>query len=230
MYVILVNNDNTLSAPKKERIVQRSKLFDNFWILVPQYYKGHDMSNCTVLLEFLKPISKEYKTEILVLSDEKYKDHLKYVLPIDTEFTKESGTLELTLTFIYVDIDADGNPVQRVRKTAPPIKVEIVPVSKWSDVIPDSALSALDQRIIKTDAQIKALNDLNNIMYLTKADNLKYNEENNELQLMAGNREIGNKITLKNNSTIDKDGVPVVDFSTVPDFDLDSDDSDIIEF
>lgn len=234
MYVILVNNDNTLSAPKKERIVQRSKLFDNFWILVPQDYNEHDMSNCTVLLEYLKPISKDYKTEILVLSKEKYKDHLKYVLPIDTEFTKESGTLELTLTFIYVDIDADGNPIQRVRKTAPPLKVEIVPVSKWSDVIPDSALSAIDQRIIKTDAQIKALNDLNNIMYLTKADNLKYNEENNELQLMAGNMEIGDKVILKNNSTIDKDGVPIVDFSTTSDTDIDtdidSDDSNVIEF
>lgn len=233
MYVILVNDDNTLSAPKKDRIVQRSKLFDKFWFLTAPYYKGYDMSVCTVLMEYLTPISREYKTEILRLADTRYEEYLKYILPIDTEFTKEAGTLELKLTFIYVGIDADGKPIQRVRKTAPAIKVEIVPIEAWSNIIPDSALSAVDQRIIKVDAQIKALQDMNEQIIVGKADNLKYDETNQQLQLMADGKEIGDTVTLKTECSIE-DGVPIVIFGDSRDDDSGFDDkesiSNVVEF
>lgn len=212
MYVILINDDNTFSATKKQRIVQRSKLVDTFWFLVKPDYNGHDMSTSTVLLEYLKPESKEYKTEILVLSDDMYKDHLKYVLPIDTEFTKEAGTISLQLSFVYVDIDADGNPIQRVRKIAPAIRVKIVAIEAWSDIIPDDALNVIDQKIIEVDSRIKALNDMNEIMDNTKADNLSY--EDNKLQLLANGEKIGDAITIAPcDEDHDEDGVPVVDFN-----------------
>lgn len=216
MYVVLINKDNSLSAPKKQRIIQRSKLVDTLWFLVEPMYNGHNMANATVLLEYLKPISKKYCTEILVLSGDRYKDHLKYTLPVDTEFTDEHGSVELQLTFIYVDIDADGKPIQKVRKTAPSIKIEVVPVSAWSDIIPDSALSVIDQRIIKTDAQIKALNDMNEVMNNTKADNLVYDGE--KLQLTANGNKIGNSVDITSSGEAIKDGVPVVDFSNITDF------------
>ena len=85
MYIILVNEDNTLSASQKQRIIQRSKLVDDLWFLVNPTYNGHDLTDSTVLLEYLKPVSREYKTETLVLSEDRYKDNLKYVLPFDTE-------------------------------------------------------------------------------------------------------------------------------------------------
>lgn len=234
MYTILVNPDNTLYASKKERIIQRSKLFDNFCFLVAPYHNGYDMSGCTVLLEYIKPISKKYKSEILVLSEERYEEYLKYILPIDTEFTEESGSIELQLSFIYVDIDADGNEIQRVRKTAPTIKVEIVPISAWSDIIPDEALSAIDQRIIKTQAQIKELGCYAEFIAENKADNIKYDSKTNELQLLSGNKEIGDKVVL---DTIDeddlKDGIPVVDFSSKSDGvtdDPSDEENNVIEF
>lgn len=217
MYVILVNDDNTLSAPKKQRIIQRSKLVDTLYFLVKPIYNEYDMSTSTVLLEYLKPTSKEFKTEILMLSEEKYEDHLKYVLPVDTEFTNESGSIELQLSFIYVGIDVDGNIIQRVRKTAPSLKVEIVPLNAWSDIIPDSALSALDQKIIEVDLRIKALNDMNNTFNDTKADNLIYDGE--KLQLVANGNKIGNTVDIKSyDEDYIKDGVPVVDFSNSTDF------------
>ena len=211
MYVILINDDNSLSAPKKQRIIQRSKLVDDLYFLVKPMYNGYDMSTSTVLLEYLKPTSKKYKTEILVLAEDKYEDHLKYVLPVDTEFTDEAGSLKLQVSFIYVDIDADGNPIQRVRKTAPELKVEIVPISAWSDIIPDSALSALDQRIIKMDTQIKAINDMNNTINDTKADDIIY--ENNKLQLIANGNKIGNAVDITSCDDNLEEGVPVVDFN-----------------
>lgn len=235
MYAILVNGDNSLSAPKKERIIQRSKMFDTFWFLVHPYHQGYDMAKCTVVLEYLKPTSRQYKSEILVLSEDRYEEYLKYTLPIDTEFTSEAGSLELQLSFIYVNIDADGKQIQRVRKTAPTLKVEIVPISAWSDIIPDGALSALDQRIIAMDAQIKALDDMGAILNDIKADNLIY--ENDKLQLTANGKKIGNSVEIKSShDNCAEDGVPVVDFSkctdiVTPDDSINSDDMDnVVEF
>lgn len=232
MYVILINDDNTMSATKKQRIIQRSKLVDDLWFLVKPMYNGHDMSNCTVLLEYLKPVSKKYKTEILVLSKDMYEDHLKYVLPVDTEFTDEAGSLRLQITFVYVDIDADGKVIQKTRKISPELKVEIIPISAWSDIVPDEALSAIDQRIIKIDAQIKAIEDMSVIYDENKADNIIL--EDDVLQLVSNGKRIGDSVKLNTcdcDETLEE-GVPVVDFNdstdfVTPDDSVDSDDKNL---
>lgn len=213
MYVILVNNDHTLIATQKERIMQRSKLIDNLWFLVPVNYKKHNMSDFTVLLEYVLPVSRKYRSEILVASNELYNDHLIYRLPLDTNMTVEAGDIELTLSFLSVELDDTGNSVQRSRKTDS-IKIHIYPITAWSDIIPDSALTALDQRIIKTDAQIKALADMS-LAASNKADDIKYNDETNELQLMSNGKEIGTKVMLQCKNDSIKDGIPAVDFSDI---------------
>ena len=148
-YIIIVENDNSLYGSQKRRIMQREKLVNTLCFLAPQYYNGYDMSQCTVMMRYLLPISKEFKTEILRLSNEKYKDeYLKYILPVDTCLTKEFGEIELNLTFTMLDVDDNGNVVQRVRKTDNHL-LKITPVPDWDSVIPDEALSALDERIIK---------------------------------------------------------------------------------
>lgn len=232
MYVILVNDDNTLYGSHKERIMQRSKLVDNLTFVVnPIYRNMYDMAHASVMLEYVLPISRRYDTINLVLSNERYGDgYLQYKLPFDTNLTSEAGKLELQLTFAYVELDENGNGIQRVRKTSP-TTIEIVPISAWSDIIPDSALSALDQRLIKTDAQIRAIDEMNQIIANTKADNIKYNEDTNELQLLSGNNEIGNKVTLKTGGESLEDGVPVVDFNTVSGDDTSVEEEDnVVEF
>lgn len=211
MYVIKANSDNTLTAPVKQRIIQRSKLVDDMIFLVAPTYNGYDMADCTVVLEYVKPVSNEYKTEILVLSNERYKEYLKYILPVDTEFTKEAGSLKIQLSFIHADIDADGNHVQRVRKTSPALKVEVIPVEEWFNVIPDSALSAVDQRILKTDAQLKMMADLVGAMSDNMVDDLKYNEEDETLQLQSGGYGVGSKVSVRD---MLEDGTPVVDLDS----------------
>lgn len=214
-YVIIVEDDNSLYGSHKERIMQREKLFNKLWFLVAPYYKGYDMSQCTVTMRYLLPISKEFVTETLVLSEEKYEEYLKYVLPIDTNLSKEHGDIELNLTFTMLDVDDNGNIVQRVRKTDNH-KLHITKLPDWDSVIPDSALSAIDQEIIKIDARIKALNHINNAMMDTKADNITYKD--NKLQLIANGKKIGNVIDINSCDNNDEDGVPVVDFSNSIDF------------
>ena len=160
MYTILVNDSNELVTTVKERIMQRSKLVDNLHFLVEPTYKGIDMSDFTVTMEYILPISREYKTEILEKSDELYKEKLEYKLPFDTCLTKEHGKVEVQLTFTRIILDADGRSIQQVRKTSPAV-ITIVPISAWSDIIADSALTALDQRILQTQAMIEAASELN---------------------------------------------------------------------
>lgn len=221
MYVILVNDDDTLYGSHKERIMQRSKCVDNLVFLVnPIYRNTYDMTGTTVMLEYLLPVSRKYKTEILTLSDERYKDcYLQYKLPFDTNLTSESGSVELQLTFVDVDLDENGNGIQRVRKTSK-TTIEVTPISAWSDIIPDSALSPLDQRLIVTNAQIKALEGLANVFGSSKVDNLVYNPQEDTLQLTANGVGIGDKVSVKD--MLD-DGIPVVDLDSKSENDSDSD-------
>lgn len=210
MYTIIVNNDNTLYGSKKERIMQREKLFNKLWILVPPHYNGYDMSECTVTMRYLMPISREFKTETLVLSDERYEEYLKYVLPVDTCLTKEWGNIEINLTFTMLDVNEKGDIIQRVRKTDSHM-ITITKLPDWDSVVPDSALSALDQRILKQDAQIKALAKLAKSLDSNKVDNLVYNSVDETLQLSANGVGVGDKVSVRD--MIDE-GIPVVDLDS----------------
>lgn len=199
MYTILVNETNELITSVRERIMQRSKLVDSLHFLVDPAYKGIDMSDFTVMLEYILPISKEYKSEILSKSDSLYKEKLEYKLPFDTNLTREAGDVQIQLTFTKLTLNADGNNVQQVRKTSPTI-ITILPISAWSDIIADSALTALDQRIIQTQAMINQINEVHQYLDDTKADNIVFDKDTNTLQLTARGNAIGNKITLNGTS------------------------------
>lgn len=220
-YVILVENDGTLYGSQKCRIMQREKLFNKLYFLVAPDYNGYDMSQCVVTMRYLLPISKEFKTETLVLAKDRYNCYLKYVLPVDTNLTKEWGDIELNLTFIMLDIDDNGNAIQRVRKTENHI-LHITKLPDWDSIIPDSALSALDQRIIAQTAQIKMLEDIVDVIDSNKVDNLVYNDDEETLQLSANGNPIGDKVSVR--EMLD-DGIPVVDLNGSGSDDKPNDDS-----
>lgn len=218
MYTILVTESNELVTSVKERIMQRSKLVDSLHFLVDPTYKNVDMSRFSVTLEYILPISREYKTESLVKSDELYKGKLEYKLPFDTCLTKEHGKIEVQLTFTKVELSPDGDSIQYVRKTSP-TTITIVPISAWSDVIADNALSALDQRLIQVDAMLNAVHDMNMYLEDTKADNIVFDESGKYIQLTSCGRPIGDKIKVDVEASgisalsIDADGQLVVVYS-----------------
>ena len=89
-------------------------------------------------------------------------------------------------------------------------------IDELFDIIPDSALSAIDQRLIKADAQIKALADMSNTIAANKADNLKYNPSSSELQLVSDGKTIGDAVKIVScdevHDGVDSDGMTVVLF------------------
>lgn len=228
-YVILVNEDNSLYASCKRRIMQREKLFNELWILVPQYYNGFDMAKCTVVMRYLLPISKEFRTETLTLSQERYKDCLKYVLPVDTSITKEFGQIEMNLTFTMLTVDDYGGIVQHVRKTDNHV-LTVTRLPNWDEFVPDASLAAIDQRILAQDAQIEALKDLANVIESNKADNIVYDKIRETLQLSSNGVRIGDKVSVKDMLS---DGFPVVDLNSIDGSGSDTmepEDDSVVEF
>lgn len=212
IYTIVINENNELvNNTPKQRILQRSKLVDKLHFLTAPTYKSLDMSLFTATLEYILPISKRYYSENLILSDELYKGQLEYILPLDTNLTKEHGDIELQITFTHVAMGEDGTLAQYVRKTTG-TTITITPIAAWSDIIPDSALTSLDQRLLKIDAMIKDLNDFNTNLDKTKADNISV--EKNIIQLTAHGEKIGDAHLLPGGGNTNENGVPIVEFNT----------------
>lgn len=211
-YTFLLNDDNSIYASHREVLMQRSKLVDEIWFLVKPNYKTNEnnMSLFSVILEYILPTSKSYHSLELIQDKEGYKEYLKYVVPLDSNLSSEAGDIQLQLSFVYVGLDADGKDIQKVRKTRP-TTLHITPIAAWSDIIPDASLAAIDQRIIKTQAQIKELGYYAEILDENQVDNLVYNKKSDSLQLMAGNKEIGDKVNVRD--MLD-DGIPVVDLDS----------------
>ena len=210
MYVLLVNEDNTISTTKKERIVKGSKLVDTLWVLVNPIYQKQDLSNATVTMEYVLPISRRYGIKFLRLAEDKYQDHLKYMLPeedeIDSDLTSEAGRIEIKLTFTYLTEDFNGKITQHVRKTTT-TTITVVPNANWGDLIPDAALEALDQRLIKLDSQTKMLGEYAEFLSQTQVDSLHYDDDAEILQLTSNGNAVGDAVSVRN--MID-DGIPVV--------------------
>lgn len=204
MYTFLINDDNTLTASIVERVMERSKLVSTLHFLADQTWNNIDLSDCVVMMEYLLPVSKRYKTEILSKSDELYKNKLEYKLPFDTNMTSEPGDIQMWLTFVKVSMDETGTTMQQVRKVGPGV-IHIIPISNWADIIPDDALSPLDQRLIAFEAMHKAMMDQFNQNLANKADNITYDDEH-RLQLTSEGKPIGNAIKITNESVETEDG------------------------
>ena len=85
MYTILVQDDNTLQTSIRTRIMQNSKNIDYLHFLVKPNYNEIDMTDLTVVLTYILPISKERKTLTLTKSEELYKERLEYKILLDDD-------------------------------------------------------------------------------------------------------------------------------------------------
>ena len=198
--------------------MQRSNLVDKIQILVPRYYKDLDLLDSTVILEYILPISKKYKTKTLTLSDNNYKnsDILQYVIDSDTSITSEFGDIEFQVSFIKLEMDINGKIKQCVRKTQKH-KITITPISAWSDIIPDDALTSLDQRIINLEGIAKQLDVLTQENYNNSVDNIVLDKENKEIYLTSHNNKKGDSIYMRDISQIVKENIIGKDLDGVED-------------
>lgn len=200
MMTVLLNDNNELIVTVKDRIMQRSKNVDVLSFIVPRIYKDSiDMLDYACTLEYLTPASHRYKVESLVMDESLYyptetsQPFIKYTLPFDTNLTLESGDVEMKLTLTFLDVNEDGQQVQYVRETSS-CKIPIIPITAWSDVIADEALTPLNQKILELQGLANAINELATAIDTEKADNIAITNE--YLTLTSKGVEIGDKISL----------------------------------
>lgn len=238
MYTILVKNDNTLVATVRTNIMHRSSMVDGFRVLVDPTYgdEGFDMRTFQCVMEYKLPISDTYTPEILTPLDELYNGKLDYRLPLDTKITSEVGDVEFKFMFLRLDMDADGNMIERNRKTSSST-LKILPVAMWNDYIADSKLDSIAQILLMNQAQNKYVGEMVNqlgayadTLNMTKADNIEKDEATSEIYLTANGKRIGNSVKDSVGSSLaDEFGIPVVEFTS---FAPDGDDefNNVVEF
>ena len=131
------NNSVVINNKTKHLILQHSSSVDAFRVLVEKEYNSSDMSEFKCVMEYLLPLTKKYKMieleEIQPESNsggdyDEYADFVKYRIPINSEFTSESGAVEFQFTFAK-----KGDPENIIRKTTK-TKITITPISEWSEV------------------------------------------------------------------------------------------------
>ena len=95
MYTFLIQNDNSVIATERQRIMQCSKLVDVLQIIVPKLYNGLEMANYSARLEYLTPINHKHSYVEMEIADADYKtDYLLYKMQIDTNLTAEVGDVQ----------------------------------------------------------------------------------------------------------------------------------------
>lgn len=198
MYTLKIDDDNSIITTKREVIMQRSSNANTIQLLVPRHYNGIDLNQCLALLEYWLPVSKVYRTAFLEVSNDNYKemDYLEYLIPCTTEFTAEAGDIHLHVTFSSVELTEDGSGSrQTVRKTNLGT-VRITPISAWSDIIPDEALTALDQRVIALQTAARQLEALANATYNGMPTDLALDTVNKLLHLVSVNGRVGDGVDI----------------------------------
>lgn len=196
MFTVLVQNDNTAIITKEQRIMQNSKLIDQLRIIVPKLYNDIDMSQYNARLEYLTPINHHHNYVEMDITDDQYKDdYLLYQMKIDTDLTSEVGDVQFMMTFISVEMTDDGIVETPVRKTDTFV-MPVIPIANWFSA-PDSALTALDQRIIANQQTIMAMADLQSSIANNKLDDIKLDTATKTLYGTSGGVKKGKGIKIE---------------------------------
>ena len=189
MYIVVMQKDKSLLATVTTTLYQHENLVDKVFFLFPQNYNGLELSECTAVIKYLDQGNVPH-TEALQKSEELYKDHLQYFLPIDSSLTKFAGDVKVRITFSKTDVAENKQYVLNTGE----ITISIAPLSDYYSIVPDESLEIVDQLIGKLDAKIAATEAIAEIYDKKKADNITYDE--NKLQLTSNGEKIGNAITI----------------------------------
>ena len=192
-----MNTDKSLNISVKTTIYQREKLVDNFRFLIPPTYDFVDLSDFTVILKYLDQ-GNEAHSEVLVKEDELYKEHLSYILPVDTNLTRFAGDITLHLTMSKVDMEEK----KQYSLETGEVTITISPLSDYYHFVSDSSLDAVSQKISELDVRLEAMDKIAETYDQSKADDLSY--EDNTLQLLANGKKIGSPQKLD-------DEIPAID-------------------
>lgn len=190
-----MNDDKSLTATVVTTLYQREKLADKIQILIPPNYGELDLSEFTATLKYVDQANVPH-AEILKKDAELYKDHIRYVLPVDTNLTQYAGDIAIRITLQKNDMEVRKTYVVHTGE----LIINISPLKDYYAFVPDESLEFVDQIVSNLQNKIEALDKVADAYDKTKADNIKI-ENGNEIQLLSNKIPIGDKIVVTNDDS-----------------------------
>lgn len=201
-----MNDDKSLTATVVTILYQREKLADKIQILIPPNYGELDLSEFTATLKYVDQANVPH-AEILKKDAELYKEHIRYVLPVDTELTQYAGDITIRLTFTKTDMEARKVFVVHTGE----LVIKISPLKDYYSFVPDESLEFVDQIVSDLQNKISALDKIADIYDKTKADNIQI-KNGKTLQLLSNHIPIGDEVTVIEKDQDDGGSFDIVEF------------------
>lgn len=177
MYVIKMESDKSLLATVQSTIYVGEKNADTMVFVIPRVHENVKVADCDVYMRYILPDGTG-RSELLQMYAMPYnEEYLQYRTPVNTQFTKQAGDVEVWLTAL----DGYKNVVLKTGTSF----VYITPSKDIADYLPKAEINQLDELSMK-------IADLE----LTKADGLVYDDDTRALQLKAGENPVGNIVTV----------------------------------
>lgn len=190
-----MNDDKSLTATVVTTLYQREKLADKIQILIPPNYGELDLSEFTATLKYVDQANVPH-AEILPKDKDLYKEHIRYVLPVDTNLTQYAGDIAIRITLQKNDMEVRKTYVVHTGE----LIINISPLKDYYAFVPDESLEFVDQIVSNLQNKIEALDKVADAYDKTKADNIKI-ENGNEIQLLSNKIPIGDKIVVTNDDS-----------------------------
>lgn len=201
-----MNDDKSLTATVVTTLYQREKLADKIQILIHPNYGELDLNEFTATLKYVDQANVPH-AEILKKDAELYKEHIRYVLPVDTELTQYAGDITIRLTFTKTDMEVKKVFVVHTGE----LVIKISPLKDYYSFVPDESLEFVDQIVSDLQNKISALDKIADIYDKTKADNIQI-KNGKTLQLLSNHIPIGDEVTVIGEDQDDGGSFDMVEF------------------
>ena len=176
MYTILMNDDKSLTCTVKATIYQKEKNVDKIRFLFPTTYEDINLAECTAVMKY-RDQGNVWRAEVIKKQEELYLGKLQFLYNVSTNFTRFAGDIQIYVSFLRLDVETG-------------LKEEVMNYDA------DSLLSQFDQMMLEVQAQQQANKLMMESIDSNKADDIKLDEESQEVYLTANGQKIGNSISL----------------------------------
>lgn len=228
MYTLKITDENTVITTVKEKIVERSNYVDNIQIVVKKLYREQiDMTDCTVYMRYVLPITRKIKMIQLTPNNLMYEnDYIQYLIPASAHLTAEAGDIEVSFTFLKLVSNEDDSTTSYVRKTQSGT-IHVSPLAAFAKFEPNEMLDEIDQRLLVMEALQKNMMSMTEDAYNRMVQDIHINTDDKKVILTdRDGRDTGEGIDINDLSALiaedltgkDPDGVQdgVINLDQVP--------------
>lgn len=172
MYTILMQNDKSLIATRKETIFEKETNVDTLRFLVPTTYGDLDLRKFSVLMKYTTNVDRKERYELLEAQPELYRGYMDLRLGVNTNMTALPGDIDIRLTFNDT-AKAEGSGLFQEVLHTDTITITVEPIKNLYGFNSCESLELIDKIMGSIDAKIEATNILANSINQNKASDIE---------------------------------------------------------